>query len=335
MKQHDIITVNGQAYDTVTGLPVAKGTMPQPAPTSAPQKKPTQTTNAHSLHATTQRSKTLRRTAPKPSPVAAAVNKPVMSDIQPRRRPGGKQSLDIARHPQVNRLAPAAHTTPQKAPEQVHKDISPRQHPHAVRAQQRIAEKQKQPVVAAGQTPKETKEKEIAKALSTAVTPNPEEKRRPKLSKAARARKLKYSIIFASIVIVAAVTVWVNLPAISVAFASAQSGVNANYPHFTPDGYTLTIPVTAESNRVTMTFSSNQNNTSFSLSQEKSSWDSQAVRSMVEEQSKGQFLTTQDRGLTIYTYDGNAAWVNKGILYKLSGDSRLSNDAIMRIASSL
>ena len=55
---------------------------------------------------------------------------------------------------------------------------------------------------------------------------------------------------------------------------------------------------------------------------------------MIEENSKGRFLTSRDRGITVYTHDGNAAWVNRGILYTIEGDAGLSSDAIMRIANS-
>ena len=334
MKQHDIITVNGQSYDTVTGLPVAKA---QSTPKPAPVKKTAQTSPAHSLHAATQRSTTLRRaTAPKPQPTVPKGTK-MVSDIQPRRRPG-THSLDVARHPQVGRMPQNVHNqdTPKSAAKtHANTDTGPRQHPHVVQAERHLAGKKQTVSTVTPQSSKATKEAEISKALATAVTPKADDKPHKKRSKKTRTRTMRLTAIVASVVIIVIIAVWVNLPTLSVAFASAQSGVNADFPHFTPDGYSLKLPVDAQSNRVTMTFSSNQNATSFSLSQEKSAWDSQAVRALVEEQSKGQFLTTQDRGLTVYTYDGNAAWVNKGILYKLSGDSRLSNDTIMRIASSL
>ena len=331
MKQHDIITVNGQAYDTVTGLPV---TTPVAKPVAAPAapKKPASTTNAHSLHATAQRSKTLRRTAPpKPQQKLAPATKHMAADIQPRKQPG-KHVTDIARHPQIGRVAaPKSIAAPVATKPQG--DVTPRQHPHVARTEQRIAQKVEKPQskVATPLSAKEKKESEIAKALSA----KPVEVAKPRRTRSKSTRRMRISIIAASVAAVVIIAIWVNLPALSVAFASAQSGVNADFPHHTPEGYTLQIPVKADDNRVTMTFASNQNETSFTFSQEKSSWDSQAVRDMVEEASKGQFLTTQDRGLTVYTYGGNAAWVNKGILYKISGDSRLSNDTIMRIASSL
>ena len=335
MKQHDIITVNGQAYDTVTGLPVA--TAPEKK-AATPTPPPKSTTSAHSLHATTQRSKTLRRTTPKPqqkATIPTTTTKQHMSaDIQPRKRPG-KQVADIARHPHVGRLVNPVSASAQKASTPPkHEDIAPRHHPHVAKAEQHLAQKKQQAQTKTISTPissKEKKESEITKALTAKPAETPKVHHRKRRS----SRSMRIGIISASVVIVAIIAIWINLPTLSVAFASAQAGVNADYPHYTPEGYTLQLPVNADNNRVTMSFSSNQNQTSFSFSQEKSAWDSQAVRAIVEEESKGQFLTTQDRGLTVYTYDGNAAWVNKGMLYKISGDSRLSNDTIMRIAGSL
>ena len=47
------------------------------------------------------------------------------------------------------------------------------------------------------------------------------------------------------------------------------------------------------------------------------------------------YTTESINGLTIYTYGPNAAWVNDGILYTVSGDARLSTDQIERIAISM
>lgn len=344
MKQEKTITVNGQTYDTATGLPVPSSTKTAPAPTT--KKATPSVTSATTLHSATQRSRTLRRTtATKPQPkktTPAAVAQPktaLASDILPRRRPG-RQLTDIARHPQVSRTSANTSSMMTKkptatAPLAAKKDVSPRQHPHAVRTEQRLS--QKKNMMGGNQqksslSAKQVKDIEITKALASKSTKT-EKTPRARLK---RSKTFKIGVISASIAVALIILLWINLPSISIALASVQSGVNADYPHYTPEGYRLQLPIEAKDNQLSMTFASNQNqDSSFLLSQEKSSWDSEAVRAMVEEQSKGQFLTTQDRGLTVYTYSGNAAWVNKGILYKISSNSALSNDTIKRIASSL
>lgn len=319
MTRHDTITVNGQTYDTVTGLPV---TVPS---SSAPkQVKPVAAAkqNAQTLHATTQRSKTLRRSTQPKKPVVA---KPTPASNPIAKQRPARRLLDIARHPEAKKFAPPS-TSRDKQPN----DIAPRQHPHTVKAKKALAAK-KQPAAPVAQPPaKAIKEAEIARVLREA-TPN---KQQPKQSQR-MSRRMRIGIIVAASIVIIGAVVWVNLPTLSVKLAAAQSGVDAQLPHFTPDGYTMALPVDAETNRVAMTFTSRQTNTKYTLTQEKSPWDSQAVRLMVEAESNGQFLTTQDRGLTIYTYGENAAWVNKGILYKITGDSELSSDIILRIANSL
>lgn len=128
---------------------------------------------------------------------------------------------------------------------------------------------------------------------------------------------------------------YINTPNLSVMIASAQAGIDATYPEYHPDGYKLSGPVTYSDGQVTINFRGNTGSSKFVIRQAKSSWDSSAVKDMVDKESKGQFVTTEERGLTIYTYNGNAAWVNGGILYTISGNAPLSGDQIRRIATSL
>ena len=316
MKNDDTITVNGQAYDTRTGLPVDGTHQPTPPPLRS---------EATSLHAKTQKSVTLRRSATKkPAPVKKNETLSPMVARRPQRR-----SLDIARHPRVTKTAAPATPTAADTP-----DIAPRTHPYVEKANQRIQEK-KAPRHFEHQAPssKEVKEAEIERVLSE---PTPAKTKPPKKHRSHRRKKMtRLGLIIASCVIVAGVIIWLSLPMISIKLASAQTGVSADIPHYTPEGFSLKLPIDTKDSKVAMTFSARHDDTSFVLTQSKSSWNSEAVRAMVETDSEGRFLTTRDRGLTVYTYNGNAAWVNKGILYMITGNADLSNDAIMRIANSL
>ncbi len=316
MKNNDTVTVNGQAYDTRTGLPVDATHKPTPPPSRS---------EATSLHAKAQKSVTLRRSAAKkPVPVKKDETLSPMVARRPQRR-----SLDIARHPRVTKSAvpvtPAATDTP---------DIAPRTHPYVEKANQHIQDK-KSPRRPEHRTPssKEIKEAEIERVLTE---PTPTKTKPPKKQRSHRHKKItRVGLIITCCIVVAGVAVWLSLPTISIKLASAQTGVTADIPHFTPDGYSLRLPIDTKDNKVAVTYGARHDDSSFVLAQSKSSWNSEAVRAMVERDSEGRFLTTRDRGLTVYTYDGNAAWVNKGILYTISGDAELSNDTIMRIANSL
>jgi hypothetical protein len=129
---------------------------------------------------------------------------------------------------------------------------------------------------------------------------------------------------------------YLNMPNLSVRVAATQAGINATYPDYQPDGYRLDGAIAAQEGKVQMKFASNSGPQNYVITQEKSTWDSSAVvDNLVKPASNDSYVTTNERGLTIYTFDGNAAWVNGGILYTVGGDAPLSSEQIRRIATSL
>lgn len=129
---------------------------------------------------------------------------------------------------------------------------------------------------------------------------------------------------------------YLNMPNLSVRVAAAQAGVDASYPDYRPDGYSLAGAVGYTQGEVSMKFASNGGPQNFTLSQKKSSWDSSAVLdNYVKEKAGDNYITYSERGLTIYTFGSNAAWVNNGVLYTVNGDAPLSSDQIRRIATSM
>lgn len=238
--------------------------------------------------------------------------------------------MDIAKSPTIKKFSGSKATDPAK---QASTDLAPPKHPHELKANQKMNQK-KQATTPIKHTPaKEVKEAEIKKALNSATTPK--KPKRTRTFSAKRKKATRITLITASLITVVAVILWINLPAIWIKVAASQAGVEASFPHYRPDGYSLRLPIETKDNQVKMTFASNQNDTTFTLVQEKSQMDSQAVRSMVEDLSDGQFLTVEDSGLTIFTFNGNAAWVNHGVLYSVAGDASLTRDTIASIAKSL
>ena len=91
-KLNTTTTVNGKTYDSKTGLPVAISETPHAA-------RQTSRHPATSLHASApQKSKTLRRVPPPKTTPKKETLSPMVT-----RRPQ-RRSLDIARHPQVERV---------------------------------------------------------------------------------------------------------------------------------------------------------------------------------------------------------------------------------------
>jgi hypothetical protein len=131
---------------------------------------------------------------------------------------------------------------------------------------------------------------------------------------------------------------YVNIPSLSVGFASAQAGIKATYPEYRPDGYKLHQPVTYKDGEVTLEFKSTTTDKGYTIVQTRSSWDSSAVLDNVVRKATGDnYITTQERGLTIYSYNesSNAVWVNGGILYTITSTAPLSGEQIRHIATSL
>jgi len=85
-----------------------------------------------------------------------------------------------------------------------------------------------------------------------------------------------------------------------------------------------------------MKFASNSGPQNFTVTQSKTSWDSSAVLdNYIKEKAGDNYITYDEHGLTIYTYGSNAAWVNGGVLYTITGDAPLSGDQIRHIATSM
>ena len=348
MATNKIVTIKGRKYDAVTGLPVddtaaskpaaAKPapkkpvgtprpdiqrpvqkatTKPAPRPKTAPAQPRTQATST-AVHSTPQRSQTLiRRSVKKPTAIAQA------------RRPGERRHMDVAISGKVARFAP--HPAPKRsAPaDTLH---APQTHPSVQRALQRQAAAKHPKVAIKPATSKEVKNAAITAALAA---PKPKAKK-----KGLKGNKwVRRFIIVGSIALVIAVALFLVyrfIPSVSVGLAGSQAGVQATYPEYIPDGYSLSQPVTYSDGEVILKFNSNSSESSYSVTQTNSTWDSSAVLDKVVRPATGEnYVTTRERGLTLYSYDNNAAWVTGGILYVIESNAPLSGDQIRRIAVSL
>ena len=324
MQANKTVEINGRLYDAVTGLPV-KTVPPASEKGSGASRKLVSpevvkqraaTMVAGSIHTQPQRSQTLhRRATKKPGPTIA-------------KRPQSGKHMDFARSAKVARFAPhpVAVTKPvsKETP-----DIAPKPHPMA----QRVTAKSTAAklVAAAPMSAKQIKDTAIAKALATPTAKPAKKNRGFKLSR----RFTVVTGIF-TVLIIGAYLTYTNIPSLSVGFAAAQSGINATYPEYQPDGYRLSQPVTYSDGEVTLSFVSNSGTSEYTIIQTRSSWDSSAVLDNVVKPAAGDnYVTTQERGLTIYSYKNSSTWVNGGILYMINADAPLSGEQIRNIAASL
>ena len=127
---------------------------------------------------------------------------------------------------------------------------------------------------------------------------------------------------------------YLNMPALELRVASMQAGFSASMPDYRPTGYALTGGVQRIGGTVSVSFRSGANN--YTITQQSSDWNSQTLLDNTLALA-GDYQTIQKNGQTIYMYGNgaNAAWVNGGVRYDLTGNATLSRDDIANIAASL
>lgn len=309
MEKNKTVLINGRRYDSATGLPIQSLT-----------RQDIQRSQSSALHAKTQKTKTLaRRIAKKPTP-----NARVVSDI---RRPAGR-SMDIAKSPKITKFSPTSPAQKTANPHVV-TDIAHKPHPIAQKAKQAIAQKSIPHIEE--KTAREMKDEALKVALAKPSTSSEPLKRRFALHK-----KSVILLVIASLILMAAAVTYFSFPGFSAQIAAVRAGIKATYPKYHPDGYRIELPITYSDGKVVMKFNASTGSSSFTLTQTESSWDSSAVLdNIVRPKVKEEYLTNQEQGLTIYTYKGNAAWVNGGILYTVEGDAPLTGEQLRKIATSL
>lgn len=206
-------------------------------------------------------------------------------------------------------------------------------HPLQVSANEKLRERKTAPV-AKKKTAAELKEEAIKKALTTTIKKTEEKPALKTKSKISITRIFIALACATASVFAITYLVKLNMPDFSLRVAAAQSGIEAKYPNYTPEGYSLN-GITSESGKVTISFKNGDN--VFNISEEKSSWNSSALLNNYVKKEYGEDYTTiKERGLTIYVSKEKASWVNGGVLYKLFfKENSLDKSQICSLATSL
>lgn len=192
-------------------------------------------------------------------------------------------------------------------------------------------------------SPEELKNRAIEQALHSVATmdePKGKSNRRPMVRTKKKGSALRFAVAFccAAACVVGIISfVGSNMPDISVRVAAMQTGIEASYPSYIPRDYSLS-DISSEDGKITLTFAG-PDNSSFVLVEEKSSWDSSALlRNYVEPTWEENYATTHEQGITIYIANdtSDAAWVNGGVLYKItSSGTALTKKQVRSIVTSL
>ena len=159
-----------------------------------------------------------------------------------------------------------------------------------------------------------------------------------KAKKSGRVKKFIFALACSTACVAAiGVLVKINIPDISVRVAATQTGIKASYPSFIPKDFQLSSVSSTANNSVVLTFK-DSNNHSFEISEKSSSWDSTALLNNFVKPDWGEDYTIiREQGITIYYTGNKAAWVNGGLLFKLTADSAktLSKQQVKNIVTSL
>ena len=346
------VIINNRAYDPITGLPVDQIHAAQPAE-PAPATINVQPNRGHSSAGrTTQRSETLsRRYVKRPSslqPIGSAQPEPIVAAYSPvnltamatkqtesiKKFASAPQSIDITqkradlpadKHPMAQRIAHQQATASiqrQRANAQQKQSLE-------VRSNQQNNLQPKELKSAAV-----LKNEAILEAMSREIAPQKSVRAKKQRKSNRWSRLMGMATASLAIVMLAGYFTYLNMPNLNMRMAAIQSGIDARYPGYSPDGYALNGPIQFKDGEVAMKFAYADGTQGYTLTQQKSNWDSSAVKQYVDSQSDSA-IATQIDGLTIFTYQGSAAWVNRGILYTVNGSAPLSSEQIQRIATSM
>lgn len=337
MNNKNYVVINGRAYHPTTGLPLddividTKITPIKEEPKIVKRGSANQQIHQRTL----QKSITLNR---------RHVKKPTAKGLAYRHQP---QPADISKHEKVAKFTPMNVAKKRPAVTRQRSDRPAETHPVARRAQERnnpsarqlrqreytkttIQKNISQPIVKL-KSAEELKNDAIHKALSQEILP--EKKRIPK-------RKSRFShwastfSVGLAVMLLGGYLTYLSMPNISIKIAAIQSGIDAKYPGYKPDGYAMNGPIKFKDGEVAIKYAYADGSSEYTLTQQKSSWDSSAVKEHFSEKVS-QPTTTIIDGLTIYSNGTHAAWVNRGILYQIDGNTELSSEQIQKIATSL
>jgi hypothetical protein len=348
----NIITINGKHYDAKTGRlvtarqPAAQPHKATPHKTSGVvldgfSRRPDAVPSAHTIHAKTEKSKTLRRdTVKRPThtkvhskttPQAVGAHKAVAAHGHiPENHERAARAANVAKSSLISRFGPAPATAPAKKQHAVkHLPVTPAPS---------ITTHNSAPIIS-----RPGASNPFDSALQNAISHQQENFNHKKTRRQRVARVLRVSpktVSFGSFVIAGLMLggffVYQNIPNLAMRVAAARSGVSAGLPGYKPAGFALSGPIKYSPGKISINYRSTTDERAFQVTQSSSEWNNETLLDNFVAVDRRQYQTYQDKGKTIYIYDGsNATWVDSGTWYQVEGASSLNSDQLLRIANSL
>lgn len=352
MKTTEYVIVKNRAYNPITGLPIENFNpiveQVDPPAENVIARSPGITMS--SVHASTQRSNTLNRRyvkQPQTSPRTAtrtvkvrnyspiSVQQLTTQKAEPiaKFKPAAKP---IAKPTEISRPA-EVHPLARRATRTSHSNPSLQQQRRTNAKKMDIQAKITQPIapVAAPKPARVLKNEAIIEAMNREIAPQKKPRHQKQRQKNRFTRFVSIAAPSLAVVLLAGYFTYLSMPNLSIKMAAIQSGIDAKYPSYRPDGYALSGPISFRDGEVSMRFAySADDGHDFTITQQRSNWSSSTLKQSFSQDSKDVTTTTID-GLTIYSQDGRVSWVNGGVLYTIDGEATLSNSQIQRLATSM
>ncbi|MFO0920261.1 MAG: DUF4367 domain-containing protein [Candidatus Saccharimonadales bacterium] len=350
--RRNVITLNGNRYDAVSGELLTKTVKSTPAhrlSSSAnvdgfmspkPIKQPVIKRNTQHISRQTDKSKTLvRRIVNKPkatkqnTKTSPTVNKNKNLFVDHTRE---KRAKDIKQSRLISKFG-------QSIPNQVKYSPLPIATAPAEDTPQPTI-KHTTPVLAATPKPKATNKgsksvlENALKNSNSHAKPPHKTTRRHKIAKKLKTKPslLNISIIVLAFTILGIYFAYNNTANFALKLASTKSGVNGGIPEYKASGFSFNGPIEYKTGELTIKYKSNSDDRSYSITQKKSEWNNDALLANYVTSNNRSYQTLQEKGKTIYIYDADkASWINNGIWYEINGNSSLNAGQVIKIANSL
>lgn len=357
-RHSSIIELNGHRFDAQSGKPLDGVIAPKPAMSDVikPKRTPTRaSTNSKQVHKGPLKGKTLMRSAVKRPDISAAIpDAPKVStratplegprtafhshneDIRIKRAHQVKQSSLISRFGDIMNtpvrmpvLGASANGDKKRLIHQMDVVAAPKHHAATPQALSHPVKK------SAGNS---LAEKGLRAASSH--TENKAKKQRlhhrigRRLGLKPRAAGIGAGSL--ALLLLGGFVAYQNVPNLAVRYASMKAGVNASLPGYQPAGFAINDRVQYSPGEVAVAYKANADDRNYTLTQKNSAWNNESLKDYLTTTSGQEPQSFPENGKTIYLYgDSDATWVDGGVLYKISGDSSLNTDQLIKIASSL
>lgn len=363
----NVIELNGKLYDSTSGAIVgspSKGTshpvvikpkhsgtvldgfvkkpgavkrppsVNQQKPVAAKHPRPTpKSVAAHSRH----RAKTLARKGLKKPALASPnhVHEPVHTKDQIDNSPRLSRAKLVPKSAKISRFGLVSHHSFTKKTEPLHVAPAPRKPHHGARPS--IDHHTEPPIPTNNQI---LKEQLVSKAIedgrSTELPHKKTKKHRVSKKLGVSPKVVHFGVgTFAALLLIGFIA-YQNATNISMRIAASRAGFNASIPTYQPAGFGLNGPIEYGPGQITLNFKSNSDQRNFHITQRVSNWNSDTLLSNFVTSNNKSYQTYQEKGRTIYIYDGSSAtWVSGGVWYQIEGNSSLSSDQLIRLASSI